>query len=193
LVTSIRDAARAGTGPRAHQVLVFDGGRLGTWFEASDFLAALARQLIAEPALELITVATHRGRDPVVEIAAPDAHYPVHLEADREAVAPWLRPHLHLAAARLHAIETEASGDETRALALAKGALVVAQGVISVPGSSSLVHSARAHLARCHELLDAVEAYRSGSPISASLLDEARGALGGFAGDTAAPSADASS
>jgi hypothetical protein len=83
------------------------------------------------------------------------------------------------------AVELEAKGDQARALALAKGALVLAQGMVPEPGASSLVHGARAHLARCHGLLDAVEAHRAGVPISVALLDDAEAALGGFAGDRA--------
>jgi len=180
LVTQVRETAGADGAALNHRVLLFDGARLGAWFEADVFFAEVARQVVAEPRLELVTVATHRARGPVVQLASPDAHYPAEQGEVRGDAAPYLRGHLHVAAVRLHEATAAATDADARTLALARGSLVLAQGLVADEDTPTLVHAVRGHLARCHGLLDAM----GGGTVDPKLLMDAERVLGGFAGPT---------
>ncbi len=185
LVKTVRETVGLEGATSNHRVLLFDGARLGAWFEADVFFAAVARQVVAEPALELVTVSTHRARGPVVQLATPDAHYPAEQTEARGHAAPSLRGHLHLAAVRLHEAIVAANGADDRALSLARGSLVMAQGLVADEDTPTLVHAVRAHLARCHALLDATAC----EAVDPALLMDAERVLGGFAGPTTRDSA----
>jgi len=178
LVTAVQGSLHSRAKASSHRVLLFDGAHLGVWFEANVFFAAVARQVVAESNLELVTVGTHQTRGSAVQLATPDAHYPSEEAGSRRAVGPWLCGHLNMAAIRLHEATKSANEADARVLALARGCLVLAQGLVADESAPSLVHTVRQNLARFHGLLDDLES----NSINPNGLVDAERILGGFAG-----------